>query len=409
MQRERLLEIQRAVAQDGVDAWLLCDFRGSDPIARRILGLGEALATRRWFYCIPAAGTPGGLVSAVEPDALAGLPGEMRVYRTWQELHAGLRTLIGGARRVAMQYSPRNDVPYVARVDAGTVELVRECGVEVTSSADLVQRCEAVWSRAQFASHSRAADIIRAVVDAAFDEIARRSAAREDGCCEGAIQRFILEQFAARGVVTHHPPIVAVGAHSADPHYQPPPDGGAPIGAGDFVLIDLWAKEPAGVYADITWTGYVGTSVPDRYVRVFDIVRRARDAGVAAVRAAVRAGTSIRGCEVDAVVRGVIAEAGLADRFVHRTGHSIGTEVHGNGANIDGFETPDSRRLLRGTCFSIEPGVYLPGQFGVRSELNVFIDESDIVVTGEPVQSAPVAILGSVFRPTTTRLPGMDS
>jgi Xaa-Pro aminopeptidase len=202
---------------------------------------------------------------------------------------------------------------------------------------------------------------------------------------------------------------VAAGAHSADPHYQPPPDGGAPIAAGDFVLIDLWAKEPAGVYADITWTGYVGASVPDRYVRVFDIVRRARDAGVAAVRAAVRAGTSIRGSEVDAVVRGVIAEAGLADRFVHRTGHSIGTEVHGNGANIDGFETPDSRRLLRGTCFSIEPGVYLPGQFGVRSELNVFIDESDIVVTGEPVQSAPVAILGSAFRPTTARLPGTDN
>lgn len=393
MQPDRVAQIQRALLEDGLDAWLFCDFRGSDPIGRQILGLGEGLATRRWFYCIPAASAPRALVSAVEPEALADLPGETRVYRTWQELHAGLRELLAGADRVAMQYSPNNDVPYISRVDGGTLELVRSSGVDVVSSGDLVQRFEAVWTPEQYASHRRAADAVRAVVDAAFAAIRRRAGGRPT-CTEGEIQRFILDQFAARGLVTHHPPIVAVGAHSANPHYQPPSDGGASIGTGDFVLIDLWAKEPTGVYADITWTGYAGTVVPERYARVFDIVRRARDAGVDAARAAVRAGVGLRGCDVDAAVRDVVARAGFAERFVHRTGHSIGTEVHGNGANIDGFETPDSRRLLRGTCFSVEPGIYLPGEFGVRSELNVYIDDSDIVVTGEPVQAAVVAILG---------------
>jgi Xaa-Pro aminopeptidase len=292
-----------------------------------------------------------------------------------------------------MQYSPRNEVPYVARVDAGTVELVRECGSEVGSSADLVQRFEAVWTPAQYASHCRAARAVREVVGEAFAEIARRHRIGHPGD-ERGIQAFILSRFAARGLVTHHPPIVAVGAHSADPHYQPPETGSQTIGADDFVLIDLWAKEPDGVYADITWTGFVGTSVPSRYTQVFDVVRRARDAAVDRVCGAVRTGHSVRGCDVDAAARGVIEAAGFGAYFVHRTGHSIGTEVHGNGANVDGFETPDTRRLLPATCFSIEPGVYLPGEFGVRSELNVFVDASDAVVTGQPVQSAVVAILG---------------
>jgi Xaa-Pro aminopeptidase len=394
MNRDRLCAIQRALAEDGLDAWLFCDFRGSDPIGRHVLGVGERLATRRWFYCVPVDGAPRALVSAVEPGVLADVPGSTHIYRTWQELHAGVRTLLHDLRRVALQYSPNNDVPYVARVDAGTVELVRRCGVEIVSSADLVQRFEAVWSDDQYASHTRAARSIRGVVDAAFAEIARRQ--RDPvGCCEGDVQRFILAQFAAAGLVTHHPPIVAVGAHSADPHYQPPANGGVPIESGDFVLIDLWAKEPDGVYADITWTGYVGAAVPARHAAVFDVVRRARDAGVDAARQAVRARRPIRGCDIDAVVRGIITDAGFGDRFVHRTGHSIGTEVHGNGANIDGFETPDTRRLLRGTCFSIEPGIYLPGKFGVRSELDVFVDETDIIVTGEPVQTAVVPILAA--------------
>ncbi|MEO8601269.1 MAG: M24 family metallopeptidase [bacterium] len=392
MHADRLSAIQGALVEERLDGWLFYDFRGSDPIAARILNLGERLATRRWFYLIPAHGAARGLVSAVEPAALTGLPGSMTVYRTWQELHAGLAAMLHGHGTIAMQYSRLNAVPYVSRVDAGTVELVRQSGVDVRTSADLVQRFEAVWTPEQYASHCRAARVVRDAVVAAFDEIGARVRAKRP-CDEGGIQRFLLEQFAARGVVTHHPPIVAAGPHSADPHYETPAAGSA-IDTGDFVLIDLWAKEPDGVYADITWTGYVGTVVPPRHATVFDIVRRARDAGVAAAREGVAGATSPRGCDVDAAVRHVIDTAGYGEHFVHRTGHSIGVEVHGNGANIDGFETPDSRRLLSGTCFSIEPGIYLAGEFGVRSELNAFVDGAEIVVTGEPIQSAVVAILG---------------
>lgn len=392
MRHDRLAAIQVALAEEGLDAWLFCDFRGSDPIAARVLELGDRLATRRWYYVIPAAAAPRALVSAVEPAALQGLPGATTVYRTWQELHAGLRRMLAGLRTVAMQYSPLNAVPYVARVDAGTVELVRSCGVEVCTAADLVQRFEAVWTEAQYASHCRAAQGVRDAVDAAFADIGARCRAGH-ACDEGGVQRFLLEQFARRGLVTHHPPIVAAGAHSADPHYETPAAGRA-IGADEFVLIDLWAKEPDGVYADITWTGYVGRTVSTRHAAVFDVVRRARDAGVAAARQALASGAPLRGCDVDAATRGVIEAAGYGAQFVHRTGHSIGVEVHGNGANIDGFETPDTRRLLPGTCFSVEPGIYLPGEFGVRSELNAFVDDTEIVVTGEPIQTAIVAILG---------------
>lgn len=391
MASDTLAALQAAVADEGVDAWLFYDFRGSDPIARRVLGLGERLATRRWFYCVPARGEPCGLVSAVEPGALDDLPGARRVYRSWEELQHGLRGLLAGLRRVAMQYSPRGEVPYVSRVDAGTLELVRAMGVEVCSAADLVQRVEATWNAAQFASHCRAAVVVRELVHAAFAEIGARQRAGRP-LDEGGVQRFLLDGFARHGLVTAHPPIVAADAHSADPHYETPAAGGATLGPGTFVLIDLWAKEPDGVYADITWTGYVGATVPERITRVFDIVRGARDAGVAAARAALAAGAAVRGCDIDAVVRAEISAAGLGDYFIHRTGHSIGVEVHGNGANIDGFETPDTRRLLPGTCFSIEPGVYLPGDFGVRSELNAFVDGAEIVVTGTPVQSAVVAL-----------------
>lgn len=411
MHEDRLREIQAALAEEGIDAWLFWDFRGSDPIGRRILGLPEDLATRRWLYCIPGAvrasagascpplspATPRAAVSAVEPDALSALPGTITVYRTWRDLQATLRDVLKGYRRVAMQYSPNNDVPYVARVDAGTVELVRSCGVEVVSSADLVQRFEAVWSPSELASHHRAAAALREIVDLVFTAIAR---GHRDGRAYGEdeVQRFILEQFSARGLVTRHPPIVAVGPHSADPHYRVPESGGAILSNGDFILIDLWAKEPAGTYADITWTGCLDTVVPSRPASIFEIVRRARDAGVAAIRQAVQQRERVRGCDIDGVVRDVIASAGFGDRFVHRTGHSIGTEVHGNGANIDGYETPDTRRLIAGTCCSIEPGIYLPGELGIRSELNVVIGHDDIEVTGGPVQAAVVPILATTFR-----------
>ncbi|MBI4515856.1 MAG: M24 family metallopeptidase [Deltaproteobacteria bacterium] len=381
----------------GIDAWLFYDFRGSDALAYRVLGLPQAELTRRWFYLVPASGHPRALVSAVEPEALADLPGERIVYRTWQDLHDGLRGLLRGCRRVAMQYSPNNAIPYVSRVDAGTVELVRSCGVELVSSADLMQRCEAVWSPAQYASHCRAARGLRQTVDDTFAHIAAAINAGTQSTELGA-QAFMLDSFARAGLLTSKPPIVAVDSHSANPHYQPEPATNAAIRRGSFVLIDLWAKEPGGVYADITWTGYAGESVPDEYANVFAVVRAARDAAVMLVSEAARSQRSLCGADVDEAARSVIRRAGYGDYFVHRTGHSIGVEVHGNGANIDGFESPDHRRLIPGTCFSIEPGIYLPGRFGVRSEVDVYLSERDAEVTGMPAQTAVVPLLAPKMR-----------
>lgn len=388
MDAQRLRAIQAALRDERLDGWLFYDFRGSDPLAYRILGLDSGtLSTRRWYYFVPDDGPPVGLVSTVEPHRLDDLPGTTRTFFTWQEHDRALAGILRGPRRIAMQYSPRNAIPYVARVDAGTLELVRESGVEVVSSANLVQRFEAVWTDAQWHSHVRAADAVGDTVHAAFDYL--RSAAPVS---EYEVQRFILERFARHGLTTHHPPVVAAGAHSADPHYTPGPEGSAVIRSGDFVLIDLWAKEPHGVYADVTWTGFMGTSVPDRYRTIFEVVRNARDAAVAFVEDRIGQGQAFSGHEVDAAARAVITDAGYGDRFIHRTGHSIGKEVHGNGANMDGAETRDTRRVLPRTCFSIEPGIYLPGEFGVRSEIDVYVTERDVRVTGRPAQTEVVPI-----------------
>jgi len=399
---DRIEAIQAALRAEqaaSIDAWLFCDFRGSDPLAYRILGLPRAELTRRWFYCVRAVGSPRALVSAVEPSALARLPGERIVYRAWRELREGLAALLSGCRRVAMQYSPENLIPYVSRVDAGTVELVRGCGVEVVSSADLVQRCEAVWSHEQYESHRRAARGLRATVDETFAFIADRVRAGHT-VKETDVQSFMLDCFRRFGLQTSKPPIVAVDDHSANPHYAPEPATAAPIRPGSFVLIDLWAKEPNGVYADITWTGFVGDTVPARVADVFEVVRAARDAAVDYVKRAVRARRPVCGAEVDEAARQVIRDAGYGDYFVHRTGHSIGVEVHGNGANIDGFENPDTRRLLPATCFSIEPGIYLPGEFGVRSEVDVYLSDDDAEITGLPAQEAVIALLAARTRST---------
>lgn len=388
MDAQRLRAIQAALQDERLDGWLFYDFRGSDPLAYRILGLDpDTLSTRRWYYFIPADGAPVGLVSTIEPHRLDDLPGATRTFFTWQEHDRALADILHGPRRIAMQYSPRNAIPYVSRVDAGTLELVREAGVDVVSSADLVQRFEAVWTEAQWHSHVRAADAVGDTVHAAFDYL--RTAAPVS---EYQVQQFILERFARHGLTTHHPPVVAAGAHSADPHYTPGPEGSATIRPGDFVLIDLWAKEPRGVYADITWTGFMGAQVPERYRTIFEIVRHARDAAVAFVEDRVGRGRAFAGHEVDAAARAVITDAGYGDRFIHRTGHSIGEEVHGNGANMDGAETRDTRRVLPQTCFSIEPGIYLPGEFGVRSEIDVYVTERDVRVTGRPAQTEVVPI-----------------
>ena len=375
-----LSDLQREIAAAGLDGWLFYDHHHRDPLAYRILDLPSTLhASRRWYYLIPAVGAPRGLMHRIEPRIGDALPGSFRQYSQWSELVDELRTLLEGCKRVAMQYSPDCAIPYISLVDAGTVEMVRRSGVEIASSADLVQLFEASWSDAQYESHIEAGRRVDHIRKAAFDRI---SEAVRNGRStnEFEIRTFILESFDKAGLYTDHGPIVAVNANASDPHYEPGPDRSSVIGKGDFVLIDMWAKLSAAdsVYYDITWTGFCGRSAPESVQNVFHVVRDARDAGVRALRE----GVAKRGCDVDDAVRGSIRNAGYESYFIHRTGHSIGTEVHGNGANMDNFETHDTRRILPRTCFSIEPGVYLP-DFGVRSEFNVYMSESGPEVTGE--------------------------
>jgi len=325
-------------------------------------------------------------------------PGRKLVFRGWQELHARLREVLGAAAkksksRIAMQYSPMNDIPYISRVDAGTIELVRSFGVEPVTSAELVQRFEAVFSPAQHEMHVDASDKMHRIILEAFAEIARRMRANEP-TTEWDIAQFMLRRYSDEGM-QQEPMIVAVNANAANPHYMPTKEKNSPIKRGDFVLIDAATKldKPDAVATDQTWTGYVGETVPEEYSRIFNIVREARDSAVDFVRKSVRAGKPIRGAEVDDVSRGVITRAGFGEQFTHRTGHSIGEETHGNGVNIDDFETRDSRRIIPGVCFSIEPGIYLEGKFGVRSEINVYVSDKDIEVTGQPIQTEIIPIL----------------
>jgi Xaa-Pro aminopeptidase len=391
-----LASVQAALREMGLDGWLLYDFRGLNVLARRVLDIPtDAILSRRWFYFIPAKGEARKLVHHIEPGALDALPGTARRYLRWQELEAGVADLLAGSRRVAMEYVPRNANPYVSRVDAGTVELVRSLGVEIVSSGDLIQRFEACWDDEQWRMHLEAAGHTRSAYDAAFRLIAERVRAGNPAR-ETEVQQCILDHFARHHLVTDHPPIVGVGPHSADPHFAPSPATDVPVAAGQFVLIDLWAKLDRGraVYSDLTWTGFVGDAVPERYAAVFRVVARARDAAIDRVRTAFARGEDLQGWQVDQAARDVIEQAGHGPHFCHRTGHSIGQETHGNGANMDNLETHEERRVLPGTCFSVEPGVYLPGDFGVRSEVNVFVDgKKQVHVTGGDPQTEVVAIL----------------
>ncbi len=389
-----LKAIQESLKREQLDAWLFYDHHHRDPIAYRILQLAPSLCTRRWYYIIPAIGEPDKLVHRVEKGALAGLPGRERVYASWQEQRAGLRDMLAGKKRVAMQYSPLNAIPYIGLVDAGTVELVRSFGVEVVSSADLVQWFEARWSKAALALHLEAAKGVEAAVREAFRMI-REAAIAQKALDEYRLQQEILRLFEQQGLETEEPPIVAVNEHTSNPHYSPQPHTSLPIRAQDYVLLDVWAKRcaPGAVYFDTTWTGFVGDEVPRRYAEAFDVVREARDAGIEFIQTALDQGRPVRGYEVDDVVRGVVARHGYGEAFVHRTGHSIGQDVHGNGANLDNFETHDDRMLIPGACFSVEPGIYLP-DFGARSEVDVYLDESGPKVTGER-QQAIVPILAA--------------
>lgn len=388
--------LQQALQAERLDGWLFYNFRGSDPIAENILKVNRSqITTRRWAYFVPADGEPQKILHAIEPHVLDTLPGRKRVYLPWQQLHEHLRQSMSGAARVAMQYSPMNAIPYVSRVDAGTVELVRSFGIEVVSSADLVQMFEAVWTAEQLETHLFAAKHLREIVDLAFSEVGRRI--RDGiGTDEFDIQEFIWSQYQERGLISSDRPIVAVNANSADPHYLPDEEHRSGIRKGDFLLIDIWAKrpDPGAVYGDITWTGYLGASVPERHETIFQVVRGGRDAAIQFVQDHYGTDT-LHGWQVDDAARNSIADAGYGEYFIHRTGHSIHEEDHGNGANIDNLETQDNRRLLERTCFSIEPGVYLKGDFGVRSEVDVYLGPDGPQVTGLPIQEHVIPILGT--------------
>lgn len=376
--------VQSALRENKFDGWLFYDHHYRDPLAYRILRLGEGLhVTRRWFYFIPANGEPRKLVHRIESGRLDPLPGAKAVYSSWQELESQVGTLTSEATKIAMQYSPRNAIMYVSMVDAGTVEMVRGLGKEVVSSADLVSRFEAVLNDDQIATHYVAQQKIDAVLAAGWQEIGRR--VRAAGTHEFAMVEFLSEAMSREGLVWEHGPNVSAGANSADSHYEPTAANSKPIRKGDFVLIDIWGKlnRPDACYYDITWTGVVDREPTPREQLVFETVRDARDAAVKVVKEAFATQTPIAGWKADDAAREVIAQAGFKEWFTHRTGHNIGVELHGNGANLDNLETHDERLILPKTCFSVEPGVYFPGEFGVRSEVDMIALPGSAEVTGK--------------------------
>jgi len=391
----RIAAIQDALRAHAVDGWLFYDFRGSDPLAYRILLLDPSKhVTRRWYYWIPAIGEPIKLLHRIEPHVLDELPGLRQLYVSWEQQRSLLATLVRHRRRIAMQYSPLNAVPYLSRVDAGTIELIRSFETEVVTSADLVQQFEAVWTDDQLESHRYAVEALRKIVDDTFTHVGS-CVAKGQSLSEYGLQQFILARIRDVGMTTSSAPIAAVNAHSADPHYGPSESGSAPIVRDNLLLIDLWAKrtEPGSVYGDITWTAYTGKQVPSKQRMIFEYVRNGRDAALSFVQERVTAGQFPCGWEVDEVCRNAIRQTGYGDFFIHRTGHSIGEEVHGNGANIDNLETQDSRRLMPRTCFSIEPGIYIPGEFGIRSELDVYVSDRTALVHGLPLQTEVIPLL----------------
>lgn len=377
-------DIQEALRKHHLDGWLFFDHHRRDPLAYEILHIPSGIeASRRWYYFVPANGEPRKLVHRIESRTLDSLPGEKLSYSSWADQQQKLQKLVAGASRVAMQYSPRCAIPYVSLVDAGTIELARGTGVEVVSSADLVQEFQARWTQEQFRQHVTAGKLVDRVRREAFKLIGERLKS-DRPVTEYEVQRFIRSEFTQAGLLTDHGPIVAANANAADPHYEPSIEKSSAIKRGDLVLIDLWAKldEPNSVYYDVTWTGFCGEAVPDAMQNVFEIVRDARKKASGFVVKQVAAKETIAGYQVDDQARGLIEARGFGPYFFHRTGHSIGTEVHGTGANMDNLESHDERRIIARTCFSVEPGIYLR-DFGIRSEVNVYVGEDHAAVTGE--------------------------
>jgi Xaa-Pro dipeptidase len=387
-----LEEIQKALREQQVDGWLFYDHHHRDPIAYRILGLGESThVSRRWYYFIPSEGEPRKLTHRVERAKLESLPGSGQSYSSWQELEAGLRTMLEPYTRLAMQYSPRNAIMYVSLVDAGTVEVLRELGKTIVSSANLVSRFEAVLTAEQIASHYQAQRAIDEVLRAAWKHMAARIKSGA-ALSEYEMMRWLQEAMRGAGIADGYGPNVSVNENSSDSHYEPTAENSRQIKQGDFVLIDIWGRmdRPETCTYDITWTGVVGREPSERERQVFSLVAQARDAAIKTVQEAFAAGRPIAGWQADDAARSVIRGAGFGEYFTHRTGHSISTETHGNGANLDNLETHDERLILPYTCFSVEPGIYLP-EFGVRSEVNMLTEPGRSVVTG-PIQTELVRI-----------------
>jgi Xaa-Pro aminopeptidase len=380
--------VQESLRAEGLDGWLLYDFHGSNPIAARLIGTADAakMTTRRWFYLVPATGEPRGLVHAIERKTLDALPGEKTTYAGRQQLDAELTKLLTGMKRVAMEYSRECAIPYISRIDAGTVELVRRRGVEVASSGDLVQRFEAVWDEHSLATHQQASEALYRVKDRAFELIAKRTRDRE-AMTEFAVQQQMAAWFEEEGLISDSAPVVAAQENAGDPHYQPTARRTRAINSDELVLLDLWGKQkdnPRAVYADITWVGYTGRTVPSDMTRAFGAISKARDAAASLVQDSARNQTDLRGWEVDRTARQVLEDAGFGERILHRTGHNLGRDVHGNGVHMDDYESHDDRRLLPGTGFTIEPGLYFDS-FGVRTEINMYYGRREAVITG-PVQ-----------------------
>jgi Xaa-Pro aminopeptidase len=387
-------DLQSKLAERNIDGWLFCDFHHRNFIAYRTLGLrSDLIATRRWYYYVPQRGEPQALVSALEAHNLDSLPGKKRAYRTWEERRDWLEETLPHEGTVAMEYSPLGAIPYVSLIDAGTVDLVRSFGTTVVSSADLVQMAVSRWSDDKWSDHLAASSRLIEIKDRAFAEIASRLSAGKP-TTDYDIQQLMCEWYDECGLVSDDPPIVSTNAHCSDPHYLPTDERQTPIQMGDVLLIDLWARldSPGSVYADYTWTAYAGEQAPERVARVFTAVASARDSAIKFVTEQFARGTPIRGWQVDDVARQSIERSGFGEYFIHRTGHNINEDVHGEGANMDNYETRDERTVLERTCFSIEPGIYLP-EFGIRSEVDVFIAAAnEVVVTGVPIQTSLLAL-----------------
>lgn len=396
MKKFNYKKVQEILTAMKIDAWLLYDFRFSNELALNMLGITKkSHLTRRFYYLIPQKGLPIKIANAIETFHFDGLPGKLLPYASYSSLNDNLKTSLKGIKKVAMEYSPMNAIPYVSRVDAGTIEQIKSLGVEIVTSADLISMYNALWTKQQFNENKPVAHALNEIVYNAFNFIKKKIVSNKV-TTEYDVQQFIMNEFKHRKLFTDDPPIVGVNENSANPHYTPTKQKHNKIKKGDFVLIDLWAKpnKEDGVWADITWVGFVGDSVPDKYTNIFNIVAEARDAAFELVSSRFKQKNEIRGYEVDAASRKIIEEAGYGKYFIHRTGHSITTDLHGSGAHMDNFETKDERLILPSTSFSIEPGIYLPGDFGVRSEIDVFITkERKVMITGKEKQNEVLAIL----------------